>query len=224
MKRRFSSVLSRRLCLVACAVGLAAGPGQAQTLNWGNALLDANFNSAGGAIDATYTFAIGTFSDGFAPTAANTGQWGGEWTALDTTTYNEATGWFTGSYTMQAGDAPLSGRQAYIWVYNNLAGDETSEWVLITDDSGSDGLGDEWLVPAYVDPLGGNPPGSYDWRVSTATTPVWGGLNNVAGAGEQAVVPPSYALQTFSFPAPIPEPSSAVLLALAGALMLRRRR
>ncbi len=225
LRTTLTKFFARRARLAACAIifsTLGLGAASAQTLNWGNAVFDVSLDSDGNSIDdATFTFELGTFSSGFVPTEFNTGQWASEWTTLDSTSYNDAAEFFSASYTIDVGDASLAGEQAYIWVYNNMIGDETSEWAVITDDSS----GDEWVVPTYIDPgAGGPPPGTFDWRVSTATTSLWGGLNNTAGPGEQQVVPSNYALQTFTFSAPIPEPSSAVFLSVAALGLLRRRR
>lgn len=217
--------MARLVASVTVLVTLALGAASAQTLNWGNAVLDVNIDSAGNSLtDATYTFELGTFSSGFVPTEFNTGQWAREWLVLDSAIYNDSVGLFISSYTVTAEDASLAGEQAYIWVYNNTLGDETSEWVIITDDSPDDGIGDEWVVPSFAEPGAGSPPANFDWRAATATTPVWGGLNGVAGSGVQEVAPSAFDLQTFTFSAIVPEPSSAVLLGIASLGLLRRRR
>ena len=213
-----TSVVATIAVLAVLAVGAVV---RGNTINWGNALFDANYNSAGAEFDgATFTFEMGTFSDGFVPTALNTAQWGSEWLALDSTTYDNNTEWFTGSYTIAAGDTAQQGRQAYIWVYNNSLGDETSEWLLFTDAGG----GDAWTLPGYTDPLGSDPPGTSDWRVSTADSAVWGGLNGVPGSGTFTGTPGAYAFQTFTFGPAVPEPSSSLLIALGALGLLRRRR
>ena len=209
------------VALIVCCGLVACFALRANTINWGNALFDDNYDSTGSEFDgSTFTFEMGVFSDGFTPTALNTDQWSSEWVALDSTSYDDATEWFTGSYTIGAGDSPLEGRQAFIWVRNNSLGDGSSEWLLITDYTGVDA----WTLPGYTDPGGSSPPGTFDWRVSTAETAVWGGLDGVAGSGIFTGAPGSYAFQTFTFGPAVPEPSAAVLMGIGALGLLRRRR
>ena len=116
-------------------------------------------------------------------------------------------------------DSSFEGLRAYIWVNNNKIGDETSEWFLVTGDTGdTDSTDNNWLVPEFDD---GGIGFTLFWRLSTANTPVWGGLNNVASdAGIQNVDPGTFEMQTFL----VPEPSAGVLSLFAGLLLMRRRR
>ena len=140
--------------LVAIAIGFLAlvTNGSAQKINWGNASSDSNSDSNGNNLtDATFTFQLGTFATGgpteFIPDETNTDFWGTNWIALDTASYNQAgppnedQGFFSDSWIVP--DNTYEGFQAYIWVYNNQLGDSTSEWVLITDDGGSNA----WKIP-----------------------------------------------------------------------------
>ena len=148
---------SRALVSIAAILLFAATQGSAQKLNWGGAANDINVDSSNvGLDDATYTFQLGTFTNGdvplteFIPTPANTDFWGDRWVALDTASYNqegpptENEGFFADSWTVQ--DNTYQGFQAYIWIYNNQVGDATSEWVLITNDE----LGSEWKIPMHI--------------------------------------------------------------------------
>ena len=104
------------------------------------------------------------------------------------------------------------GEQAYIMVYDDLVlTDPATEFALITDSS--------WLMPTSDT----HSPDTRDWRINAAGTAVFGGLNNIQGPGEYGVNPNAFVLQTHNVPAPIPEPGSALLLAVSG-LFLRRRR
>jgi len=115
-------------------------------------------------------------------------------------------------------DDTYEGFQAYIWVYNNQAGDETSEWALITE---RDGL-DAWKIPSSTGSQQNFP---NQWRVSTATDILFGGINDIDGPGETSSGAPStFALQTNTF-LPVPESGTTLLFGLTlGSLVLRRSR
>ena len=202
----------------------------AQTLNWGNTInpegipgfTEMSYDSHAVAIDqtgTTFTFELGVFTGGFAPDDSNVDMWGLNWQPLQATTYSPTLNYFTAGYELVAADASLEGSRGYIWVYNNTAGDETSEWFLATGEIEADltPSDNNWLIPKYEDTL--NFP--YNWRLSTANTPVWGGLNSVPSIyGIQNVDPVLYELQTFA----VPEPSATGLVLLGTLLLMRRRR
>ena len=199
--------------------------GFAQKINWGSAANDVNSTSIGGFLtDATFTFQLGTFADGaseFIPDETNTDFWGARWVALDTATYNqegapnEEQGFFSDSWIVP--DNAYQGYQAYIWIFNNQLGNDTSEWVLITDNSGIDA----WKIPNSTGSQQNFPD---QWRVSTATDPIFGGLNDVSGPGESTGGPGSFALKTHTF-LPVPETGTTILFGLTlGTLVMRRGR
>ena len=199
---------------------VALSPARGQTVNWGNAANAGvvNFDSDGGALDATYTYSFGVFTGGFDPGTENPEDWFANWVSLDSATYNEPAHFFSSTWLVT--DDTYSGLQAYIWIYNQtVTVDDATEWLLITD---ADGLGgDDWMVPG----VGDQTALPVEWRVSEATAPEFGGLNDTQGAGAYSVDPVNFELQTHSFPNPVPEPSTALLLMLAGgAGILRRRR
>ena len=216
----FRTTDSRLLAPVAAALSALAllGAAGAQTINWGNevSLGDVHYDSWGNQLDATYTYSFGVFDVGFDPVVEDPDTWFDNWTSLDSSTYNEGASFFSGSWVPE--DNTYEGRQAYIWVYNHTdSTDQTTEWVLITDSDGLDG--DDWTIPTMDDqsalPL--------EWRVSEATTPIFGGLESTQGAGEYDVDPGTFELQTHTFAPPIPEPGVAILL-VGGALLGCRRR
>ena len=204
-------------------------PASAQKINWGSAANDANSTSDGGNLtQSTFTFQLGTFVNSgapateFIPTQENISLWSESWVPLDTAVYNqepapnENQGFFADSWVVP--DNTYQGYQAYIWVYNNHAGDETSEWVLVTDSEGIDA----WKIPTSTGSQADFPD---QWRVSTATHTLFGGLNDVDGPGETSGgAPPTFALQTNTF-LPVPESGTAILFGLTlGSLILRRGR
>ena len=207
----------------------AFGSAGAQTINWGNAApvpasTIINFDSEGNALDGSFTWEFGVFDAGFDPALEDPETWfqGDNWIALDSATvaegtYDPAISFFSDSFVITAAEDVYKGRQAYIFGYNQLSPvDETTEWVLITDDDGLNG--DDWILPPHQDQSGL----TLEWRVSNATTPVFGGLNNVDGPGETSDTPPAFELQTNTFP--VPEPGTFLFYGVAGLLGARRRR
>jgi hypothetical protein len=224
------------LCVAGCLL-LSTGRASAATIYWGSSTNDLLFDSAGNPLDDSFTFELGTFGS-FLPDASNVDQWLSNWKILDRLIAPAASGWnsdqsfFSGSLAIQA-DGTSSrgidlgttfvfsqGEQAYIWVYNSLAILPGSEWALVTNDSSYGNATDDWVVPALPDPCGcGSGADSLEWRLSFATVPEYGGVNDEYGEGDVSVVPPTFSLQT----ATIPEPSTTFLLLTAAGLLFHRR-
>jgi hypothetical protein len=92
------------------------------------------------------------------------------------------------------------------------------EWALITNDSTDGTTSDDWLMPAPS----GHVATSIDWRIEDATASPFGGLNDTQGPGDYSSTPGGFVLQTHTT---VPEPGSALLIALVGfAQLLRARR
>jgi hypothetical protein len=217
----------RRGVVLAMAMMVIAGNAYGQKINWGNAAGDVNIDSHGDPLSATFSFQLGTFVDSaggnpllqFNPNESNTDVWGANWVPLDTATYNqaappnEAQGFFSDSWI--PADSTYEGFQAYIWIYNNQAGDASSEWALFTDLGGPNA----WLIPASTGSQQNFPT---QWRVSTAVDLIFGGLNSVDGpGGTDAGTPSTFAIQTNT----VPEPQTPLLVALVlGCRLLCRHR
>ena len=199
---------------------------QARTIAWGTETDSILIDSNGTTLDADYTFELGTFGT-FVPTATNMDQWLTNWKVFDRavapTDYNVEFGWVSNSATLEAdmtssrSDLPQHtfnvGEQAYIMVYDSLAlGQANTEVALVTDST--------WLMPTSDT----HSPDTRDWRINAAGNAVYGGLNDVQGPGAHSANPTAFVLQTHTTAAPVPEPSSAMLLTLAGLMMRRRRR
>lgn len=232
------SSLSRSLALFVCAWILSSSNASAQTIYWGSAVNDALFDSAGNPLDSSFFFEIGTFGS-FIPTDENMSFWRDNWKVLDRVSAPAASGWdpaagfFSSSFTLlsdgtssrapELGSSSIftGGEQAYVWISNSQQMQIGTEWALVTND-GRDGLStDDWRLPPLPDPCGcGSGASSLEWRLSNASTPGFGGLNNELGPGNVSGSPASFSLQT----AVLPEPGSAVLILSAALLRLRRRR
>jgi len=200
-------------------------PAVARTIDWGNAVGDSLVSSTGAALDNGFTFELGSFGT-FIPTQFNLEDWAANWKVFDRAQtpndWNSALGFFNSTATLEEGGVsseapPLSpfifeeDEQAYIWVYNTqtMAFGYT-EWALLTDADG-------WTFPAP----GGKTDLPLEWRVSTADTLIYGGLQGVQGPGGYTADPLGYEIQTHSV---VPEPSGLMLVFAAGALRVLRRR
>ncbi len=212
------------LTVVALGIHLHA----AATINFVSDTAATNLQSDGMTpMNTTYSFQLGTFANGFVPTATNTELWVDNWQAVplidsagdpiagNATSYNQdevfpGTGIyynnFQGKGQLANNVAPFqTSSQGYIWGYTAKEGPNgtEAEWILITNNG--------WLFPD-ANPDG--PPINAIWGVSdVGTTAVVGQVNTVDAHMESGSV------------TLVPEPSSALLAGLSlGVLALRRRR
>ena len=232
-----SRPLFKTLALAALLFGAATGGIHARTITWGDAVGDTLLYSTGGNLGNDVIFELGSFGS-FTPTTSNMDQWAANWKIFDqaqapsTSGFNSSEGFFSSTATVNAdgtssASPPLSpfvfgqGEQAYIWVFKadkGLSLTGGGEWALVTNDSTDGNAFDDWLFPSHSDQT--NQP--LDWRLSIATDVIFGGLNDVQGAGDHNSNPVTFDLQLHAL---VPEPGSAVLLGVAVAsLGLRRRR
>jgi hypothetical protein len=216
---------------------LAVGASQGSTIFWGTpqntGLADPSIyiiNSQGNLLDASYSFEIGTFATGFTPDSTNLDQWELNWIVFDKV--SNGSGWNPGNQevagtvdhtTTSGSSSPFAtpggvfpqGVPAYLWVYNTKNMSLTPEWALLEDvDNGSNTYA-AWEFPDPALTLD-----SFDWQVKDVDTPIYGGVNNVRGAGDFAVQPAAFAIQT----AAVPEPGSILLLGLGSFMAFRRSR
>lgn len=233
------SPLRSRVVRWLCSFLLPAAflPAGAATIYWGSAVNDQLYDSYGSALDDSFTFELGTFGD-FVPNDDNLHLWLENWKVLDRVTAPASSGWDSGSGFFSSSVSLLPdgassntgvggfvfspGEQAYIWVYNSQALEPDTEWALITNNASDGNTDDDWLIPALPLDCGcGSGAESLEWRLSTATQPDFGGVNDEYGPGNVSDTPPSFALQT----AILPEPGGVLLLLSAAAFLgLRRQR
>lgn len=214
--------LRNNLTLVASLLMAIALPraSNATGISWSSAPLD-NLLQADGitTMDGTFEFELGGFTSGFTPTAGNLSLWESNWIVFDTATVANG-GWsptppfpnYTSSATANAaapgfitssetGQTFTIGQQAYMWTFNTQTIGSGAEWSLITNTA--------WLYPA-------NNPFSFglDWVLGDpANTAVVGATSFDGGTFIST-------LQTQA----VPEPGSALLVAVAGVLIRLRRR
>ena len=199
------------------------------TISFASTQFGTNLQSDGSAMDSSFTFELGTFANGFAPTAGNTDQWLANWTPVTSssgtphpdasTQYGTVptifgpTDGFSGEVTLDHNNAPfVLGQQGYIFGYDSLTGE--ADWILLTN---TDPAPDEWT---YTTATGGIA-FLESWTVGTATGAIVGNINFTDGKGD------FISMQTgaVSLPPAVPEPSTAAFLAAAAiGLGLRRRR
>lgn len=215
------------LIRILASTALLTAVAPAQTINWGSEVFSDLRDSNGLTLDDLYVFEIGTFDPGFSPLETNTTDWLESWNVFDRASYNESLGYFTGTTEMTdaglstspylAADIPsFEGLDAYLWIRKGDLPVPGSEWLVVR--------AADWAFPTAI-------PGCCDnglpveWSVSDlagSDTPAWGNQSGVQGPGEYTYTGPS-TLQTYTF---VPEPGSAVLLALSAAIatFARRRR
>lgn len=220
---------------------------QSQTLDWGSEVFTNLYDSQGQTLDNTFVFEIGAFVTGFVPEESNVSSWLENWRVFDRASYDPGLGYFTkwgtdtetlrmldngtsNSPYMTPGAPSFEGLTAFLWVRKGDLPVEGSEWLLTRADN--------WVFPTAI-------PGCCDnetpvqWSVSDldqGDTPLWGRQGGFTGANDPYVLtgsgvftatgPNTYSgsstLQTFTF---VPEPSAAIMAALAGfSMVLRRRR
>lgn len=220
------------------ALAWMGGSAMGSTIFWGSQFQDNLFDSNGQALDGSYSFEVGTFG-AFVPTLSNADQWAANWKVLDRAfdptpldpndgdpegwnvidqffvgTVGHDTSGFSDSPDANPTDVFAENEKVYLWVYNSKLIAPTSEWALVTDSTFVGNSSNDWLIPDPADTTG-----SYDWQLADADDALYGGVNGVQFAGQFAVTPPTFSLQT----AVVPEPGSAFLLFAAFAAHFIRR-
>lgn len=211
--------------VAALLAALAAAPAsQGLSINWGDAFGGNDTTDTGDAVDASFTFELGTFGS-FIPEVSNMADWRANWKAMDISSCNETlrvalstvtllhTPEFVGNpayytsnfYDGSGSEGPhfFDSEQAYIWIYNDLAVEEnsSSQWALFTR------LPD-WRLS--VSSGGEGPAFPLNWYVPDSTESPLGSSSNSPSA--------SFTTQA------VPEPLVSVFLAVAGLLVILRRR
>lgn len=182
------------------------------------------------ALDNAFKFEFGTFETGFTPTTSNITDWTANWKPFARAEAPSINGWNSAiSYFNKSGvllgsgmsDQGLSldtfsgGELAYLWVYNVFSISPGGEWALVTNDSSDGNAANDWLLPSPSEAL------PFEYPLSSALNPVWGGLHNVQGGGDFTAPLAAFTLQTHA----VPEPGSVMLILLAGiAWRIKRAR
>jgi protocatechuate 3,4-dioxygenase beta subunit len=195
------------------------------TINWGSQFGSVNRQSDGTSpLTAAFTIQMGKFTTGFTPDESNVNLWAANWFVFDAaegSEYNPAVGYFSSKKDLVNNTVFQAGDQAYVWIYDDQAAEPGSEWLLYTNY--------DWTFPVapagqIVTPL--------SWRVSNATTAVFGAIDPDAGGpsatsvggGGGTLPATAFHLQTRTILATVPEPAAAALWGALGLLMASRRR
>lgn len=214
------------LFLITVLLGLAAGRTHAQTLNWGSEFASSIVDSEGVVLDNAFVFEIGAFTAGFTPQESNVSDWSANWLVFDRASYSQENGYFTSavhylndgtsnSAYQSPGASSFAGMEAFLWVRNSSDPVVGTEWLLTRASN--------WVFPAPNQNPDCCDTEVIEWSVSDLTgtdVPVWGNQGGVLGGGSYTVTG-SYDLQTHTF---VPEPSSMMMIALAGSILTLRRR
>ncbi|WP_166647316.1 PEP-CTERM sorting domain-containing protein [Prosthecobacter fusiformis] len=229
------------LPLAAMAAWVAIPRADASTIFWESGFVDGDFllyDAAGQPLGGEFSFEIGSFDNGFVPTAENLNDWAANWKVFDRAfdaTPNDPDdgdpdGWSAGNgfftrtveHTADEGssspyadpaDTFQQGETVYLWVYNTKDRITTTEWALVTDGDNVVEDADNWVFPDPADPVDV----SYTWQLDDADVALHGSLNGTTGGGQ------AYTLQTSLVP--VPEPGSFLLVAMTGlGVLLSRRR
>ncbi|MES2595907.1 MAG: PEP-CTERM sorting domain-containing protein [Verrucomicrobiota bacterium] len=210
-------------------------PALGTSISWLDAEGDVLVNPTGTALDSSFIFEIGTFGS-FVPTDANLDQWAANWKVFDRAVagdgWNPALGYFTSNAQLSETVTPgvgqssfsaetfQSGEVAYLWVYNALDLEPTSQWALVRDSTNNGALSPSWLMPTADD----NAFDSIDWDLLQADQAILGMVNGVQGGGDYTPISNPGGGVAWLQLAAVPEPGSCLLLGVAGLLGLWRRR
>ena len=200
-------------------------------LNWGSLDFSTIVDSNGSPLPAeNFVFDLGAFRSDFTPNESNVADWAANWVTFDRASYvidEFGTAVFASSYSFYD-DIFSSGvdetgsnfetlgisREAYIWVYNSTEPEPGTEWFV--------GRSSTWQFPQVTGECC-NHDEPMQWSMGdlvSSDIPLWGNQLGYEGSGERSVFNGGADLQTYTF---IPEPSSALLVAMAGIMGALRR-
>ena len=230
-----SNVISKACFVSIIALASFIGNSRAATISWGTGVGSIMVQSNGAAFNASFKFEIGYFGNSFAPNTSNLDQWASHWNPWDIASVSD--GYALGNGYVSSGDdfefngtstASVSaaygqsfnipsGSQAYLWVYNDKAYQQGSEWALLSN-TNTDAIPGSWTFPATSNTF----PEFLQWRVGVEGDPgdvgtvVLGDVAYYEGPGD----PDNFDIQT----AAVPEAGTGLLAIAAIAPMLRRNR
>ena len=194
----------------------SVGDSPADVIDWGFEVVQtptSSFDSAGVALDSTYTFYLGGFDDSFGSvTRDNYSDWISNWSTLDSTAFDDGVNnWFTGSTGINDNLTFAAGEQAYIWGTTGALGDADAEVILLTSAN--------WLFPSaqLSDPT------VTEFLLSDADlTAVIGAVNSTYTGQETGISSNlgAFDIQTEA----VPEPGGVILLGFGLTCLLFRRK
>lgn len=201
----------RALMLAACLTAPLQAQQNGVQIAWASDAFAHNVMADGtttfGGSPVAIRFEIGTFREGFDPTAHHQSEWAANWVTLQTADYDPVENQVIQTATLFSNDSPFrENTPAYIWGYNTKdVASGIAEWIVLS--------ADEWMWPSASSTL----PSSFSISdASSSSEMLMGSVNGMFNGVDyhmrlEAVV--------------IPEPSVFSVLALSsGIVFLRRRR
>jgi len=140
------------------------GSVRGESISWFSDPGETHLDSAGSAMDASYTFELGVFSDGFVPTLSNRANWLDHWTVAQSTSYSAVDSNFNALHAVVGNAAPF-GVGAEAWIFGHRDGVTGSEWVLFRHPSWT------WPTPNPLNPF------PIEWNASAATVVLAGEID-----------------------------------------------
>lgn len=105
---------------------------RATQVDWNGLPFSTNLTSTGQAWDDGWVAELGSFQNGFMPTAANTADWAGKWRAASRSVYSVGSRYFGGTFVYESNPTDFpTGRRAYLWIFSPMA--PQGEWLLLTN-------------------------------------------------------------------------------------------
>ncbi len=146
------------------AIVAVANRAEGDIISWYSTPNRTNVTSSGPAMDGSFTFQLGVFSEGFVPSASNISQWSTYWASADSVPYSSGSKCFEGNPITVSNDGPYTiGAKAYIW--GRSSGPAGDEWILIRHSS--------WTWPAAnFDPT------TRDWNAAAADEKILGDVHS----------------------------------------------
>lgn len=147
------------------ALGLISLSAKAEVIQWFSDAGQVNLDSQNSAMDASYTFELGVFQNGFVPSSQNVSQWAANWVAADSTIFNGTTQRFTDQFVVVNNSTPfIVGAEA--WIFGYRITPTGTERILFRDVSWT------WPAPNPMNPI------ATEWNAMDASEVVVGSINS----------------------------------------------
>jgi hypothetical protein len=203
----------KRILLLSLLATTICGKSLTADMLWWNISPTAGSYDTGDYLPGEFVFSVGTFRSGFVPKSHNLWNWGNHFV----TSGNPLPQAFWQPYpdhpdfgevgqeaVFRGGGAVQQGDQAFIWGYNSLDLEPTSQWILLTNPG--------WIFPRPT-PLGDLPGFGPIWGSSDpGTQMLFGTFFNHPQSSD--------VLQNSLVTRAVPEPSASALIAASGVLAL----
>lgn len=121
---------SLRQAAILLVAAFLCGVVDGRQINWRSPTGRVNTTSDGTPLDTSFVFELGSFADGFEPTALNRSEWAAHWVVVGRTAYRTSDQAFSDTHVVTTFDPETPvGRDVYIWGHNTLEGGN-NEWFM----------------------------------------------------------------------------------------------